>query len=78
MKSYELNDDLEKQMADVIRKLYKCFIETDAILIEINPLGVTIDGNLVLADQKFNIDDNAQFRQQSLFMMEDLTQKNWK
>ena len=56
-------------MTDVIKKLYKCFIETDAILIEINPLGVTIDGHLVLADQKFNIDDNSQFRQQSLFML---------
>jgi succinyl-CoA synthetase beta subunit len=65
-------------MSDVIRKLYQCFVETDAILIEINPLGVTIDGNLVLADQKFNIDDNAQYRQQNLFMLEDLTQKNWK
>lgn len=65
-------------MADVVKKLYKCFLETDAILIEINPLGVTIDGNLVLADQKFNIDDNSQFRQQNLFMLEDLTQKNWK
>jgi succinyl-CoA synthetase beta subunit len=78
VKSYELNEDLSKQMSDVVQKLYQCFIDTDAILIEINPLGVTIDGNLVLADQKFNIDDNSQFRQQNLFMLEDLTQKNWK
>ena len=42
-------------------------------MIEINPLGITIGGNLVLADQKINIDDNAQYRQQSLFMLEDLT-----
>jgi succinyl-CoA synthetase beta subunit len=47
-------------------------------MIEINPLGITIDGQAVLCDQKFNIDDNASFRQKALFNQEDLTQvKYW-
>jgi len=43
-------------------------VENDATMIEINPLGVTIDGQVMLCDQKFNIDDNANYRQKALFM----------
>ena len=39
---------------------------------------MTIDGKLMICDSKMNIDDNANFRQRELFMMEDRSQKNWK
>lgn len=65
-------------MRDVVRKLYKCFIENDATLVEINPLGIDIEGKIKICDSKINIDDNAGFRQKEIFMSEDLSQKNWK
>lgn len=66
------------QARELLPKLYKCFIESDATLLEINPLGVSIDGKLLICDNKINIDDNARFRQKDIFMLEDLSQKNWK
>ena len=66
------------QARDILPKLYRCFADTDATLLEINPLGVTIDGRLIICDSKMNIDDNAAFRQKELFLLEDRTQKNWK
>lgn len=65
-------------MRDLVQKLYKCFLENDATLVEINPLGVDIEGNLKICDCKVNIDDNSGFRQKEIFMMEDISQKNWK
>jgi len=73
-KSYGLDGSLSDQIKQTVEKLYKCFVESDATLVEINPLGVTIDGQVVLCDQKFNIDDNAGYRQKALFMQEDLSQ----
>ncbi len=49
-------------------KLFRCY---DAELVEINPLVVTGDGNLIAADGKFIIDDNAGFRQQSYSLSRD-------
>ncbi len=56
------NPDLIKQCSDIIQKLYQLFIENDASLVEINPLALTKDGNLVAVDAKITFDDNALFR----------------
>ena len=50
-------------MREVVQRLYKCFIENDATLVEINHLGVDIEGKIKVCDSKINIDDNAGFRQ---------------
>lgn len=50
-------------MGEVIKKLYQCFIDNDATLVEINPVGVDIEGKIKICDSKINIDDNAGFRQ---------------
>ena len=47
-------------------------------MLEINPLGVSIEGKLLICDNKMSIDDNARFRQKEIFLKEDLSQKNWK
>jgi succinyl-CoA synthetase beta subunit len=47
------------------------FLTSDATLLEINPLGVSISGDLVICDQKINIDDNSEYRQKNLFNLED-------
>jgi succinyl-CoA synthetase beta subunit len=41
-------------------------------------LGVSVEGRLIICDNKINIDDNSKFRQKELFLLEDLSQKNWK
>src|SRR5258708_3051957 len=50
------------QFGTLIASLYRAFIETDASLIEINPLVVTKDGSVICLDAKMAFDDNALFR----------------
>jgi succinyl-CoA synthetase beta subunit len=52
----------QKQIAEIIGKLYKCFVECDAMLAEINPLIVTPDGEVRALDSKFTVDDSALYR----------------
>jgi succinyl-CoA synthetase beta subunit len=52
----------QKQIADIIEKLYRCFVECDAMLAEINPLIVTPDGEVKALDSKFTVDDSALYR----------------
>ena len=72
--AFEIPDDLHPKMRELVQKLYKCFIEIDATLVEINPLGIDIEGNIKICDSKINIDDNSNFRQKEIFMLEDLSQ----
>jgi succinyl-CoA synthetase beta subunit len=48
--------------ADILVKLYRCFVEGDADLVEINPLILTPDGKVHALDAKVSLDDNAAFR----------------
>lgn len=54
--------ELAKQGAQVAKAIAKCFIETDASLLEINPLVKTPDGEIIALDAKLSIDENALFR----------------
>ena len=76
--SFDLTEEATQEIREVVKKLYKCFVENDATLVEINPLGVDIAGRVKICDSKINIDDNAGYRQKEIFMSEDLSQKNWK
>lgn len=69
--AFALFDDLKlvNQASDLFQKLYKVFIETDASLVEINPLVVTSDGKLLALDGKMTFDDNASFRQPFILSM---------
>lgn len=58
-----LKEDLADQLAFILRKLYKVSLEKDAMLLEINPLALTGEGKLSILDCKFDIDDNAVYRQ---------------
>ncbi len=46
-------------MDKILKGLYKCFEEWNATLVEINPLGVTEEGDIKVCDAKVRIDDNA-------------------
>jgi succinyl-CoA synthetase beta subunit len=56
------NPESAKQASGIIMKLYRCFMEADASLVEINPLVTTPSGDVVALDAKVNLDDNALYR----------------
>lgn len=60
-----------RQIAAVIEKLYRVFVQVDGSLAEINPLVVTPAGEVVAIDAKINVDDNALFRQPDLEALRD-------
>jgi succinyl-CoA synthetase beta subunit len=64
-------DSQAKQMNQIVQSLYKAFVENDADQIEINPLVVTKDGDLIALDAKINFDDNGLFRHPEIRSMRD-------
>ncbi len=65
-----------KEFTKIAQGLGKMFVEKDLSLLEINPLVVTKEGNLVCLDGKINIDDNALYRQDALRLMRDPNQED--
>jgi len=61
----------QKQLLDIIGKLYACFIGTDAMLCEINPLIVTPEGEVRALDSKFTVDDNALYKHPDIAELRD-------
>ena len=53
-------------------RAYRAFVETDAMLVEINPLIVTPDGELRALDSKYTVDDNALYKHPDIAAMRDL------
>jgi len=67
----QFKDDLVPKAANELQKLWKLFVKVDAVQIEINPLAETDDKQVISVDAKLNFDDNAEYRQQKIFDMED-------
>ena len=61
---------------DLIKSLYRLMVERDASLIEINPLIVTKDNNLICLDAKMNFDANAIYRQPEILKLRDLSEED--
>jgi succinyl-CoA synthetase beta subunit len=57
-----LDPEARAGAADILQKLYRCFVEGDADLVEINPLVLTPDGRVHALDAKVSLDNNADFR----------------
>jgi succinyl-CoA synthetase beta subunit len=57
-----LDQEARAGAADILKKLYRCFVEGDADLVEINPLVLTPDGRVHALDAKVSLDNNAEFR----------------
>ena len=60
-----------KYLENLVNGVHKAFLQTDASMIEINPVGVLRNGELVALDSKISIDDNALYRQNSLAHLKD-------
>jgi len=56
----------------IVETLYRAFVESDAMLCEVNPLIVTPDGEVRALDSKFTVDDNALYRHEDIAEMRDL------
>jgi succinyl-CoA synthetase beta subunit len=64
------------QAVDIFQKLYRCYMDTDAALVEINPLNCDSKGNLMALDAKFNFDSNALFRHPEIVAYRDLDEED--
>jgi succinyl-CoA synthetase beta subunit len=71
-----LNEVQKAQFKDLYLSLAKMFIEKDLSLLEINPLVITTEGNLICLDAKVNVDSNALYRQESLVKINDVSQED--
>jgi succinyl-CoA synthetase beta subunit len=74
----KLGGDLTKQTGDLLAKLYQAFVAKDMSLLEINPLIVTKDNQLVCLDAKVSFDGNALYRHPELAELRDLAEEDEK
>ncbi len=73
---FNFDQQISKQLINVIESLYKLYVDIDASLVEINPLVITKQGEVVAIDAKMNFDDNALYRQQEILVMKDEKEEN--
>jgi succinyl-CoA synthetase beta subunit len=75
LKPFGFNEEQKKSGSKLIQSLYKILIEKDASLIEINPLIITKDEQLICLDAKMSFDDNAIFRRPEILKLRDLNEE---
>jgi len=73
---FGLSEKLKKQAFHLIQSIYKVLIEKDASLIEINPLILTKDEELLCLDAKINFDDNALYRHPDILSLKDVNEED--
>jgi succinyl-CoA synthetase beta subunit len=72
----ELDKQQMRQFGDLIKKMYRLYLDCDASLIEVNPLITTRSGDIVALDGKINIDGSALFRQPKIAELRDKSQED--
>jgi len=73
---FNLNNNIKNQGISLVKSLYKMFIDTDANMIEINPLILTKEKKIMCLDAKVNFDSNALFRHPEILELRDLNEEN--
>ena len=76
VQNFNLDNDANLKCVKIIKSIYKTFISTDASLIEINPLILTKENNIVCLDAKISFDDNAIFKHPELLELRDLNEED--
>jgi succinyl-CoA synthetase beta subunit len=71
-----LKGDTAKQMGKLVKSLYEAFIAKDMSMLEINPLVVTKDGNVICLDAKVNFDSNSLYRHKDIMALRDLDEED--
>ena len=72
---FNLNLDAKKQATNLIKSIYKMFVELDANLVEINPLILTKENKIICLDAKMSFDDNALFRHPEILKLRDFNEE---
>ena len=75
-KGMGMNEASIPQCVDTLKKLYTCYMETDASLAEINPLIHEANGTVKALDAKFNFDSNSLYRQEEIVAFRDLDEED--
>jgi succinyl-CoA synthetase beta subunit len=71
-----MEGEVFKNFVSFIKILYKAYENTDASLVEINPLVITNDNKVLALDAKITLDDNAMFRHKDYAELRDLNEEN--
>jgi len=78
LQQFDLSNSIKTKLISTALGIYQAFVKYDAALIEINPLVITDDHQVIALDAKMIIDDNSLYRQQEIAMMMDPTQEDEK
>ena len=73
---FELENNSKNEAISLIKSIYKMFIETDANMVEINPLILTKEKKIICLDAKVNFDNNALFRHPEILELRDLNEED--
>ena len=76
VKIFNLNDSTNIQAISLVKSIYKMFINTDANMIEVNPLILTKEEKIICLDAKVNFDSNALFRHPEIIELRDFNEEN--
>ena len=76
IRNFNLDNNANLKCIKIIQSIYKTFVSTDASLIEINPLILTKENNIVCLDAKISFDDNAIFKHPELLELRDLNEED--
>ena len=76
IKIFDLKPDQSLEAMNIVKSIYKLFIDLDASMVEINPLILTKQGKIICLDAKINFDDNALFRHPEISALRDLNEED--
>ena len=76
LKIFSLKEKTKEQGKNLIKAIYKMFISTDANMVEINPLILTKEENMICLDAKVNFDDNALFKHPEIIGLRDFSEED--
>ena len=76
IKIFDLKPDQSLETMNIVKSIYKLFIDLDASMVEINPLILTKQGKIICLDAKINFDDNALFRHPEISALRDFNEED--
>ena len=76
IKIFDLQPDQSLEAMNIVKSIYKLFIDLDASMVEINPLILTKQRKIICLDAKINFDDNALFRHPEISALRDLNEED--
>ena len=76
IKPFSLSRAAQKKASNIVQSIYKVLVEKDANLIEINPLILTQDNDLLCLDAKISFDDNALYRHPDILSLRDINEED--